>query len=123
MEFVPESSLERGAGADRKAAGRAAARRRDAVVALRVAESVAGYGARRLADGLGPAQSRAAVLELAAELGEVAAMLRRLARVRAGERREEAAELAGLGLSNREIADRMGISPRTVGGYLQSADR
>jgi DNA-directed RNA polymerase specialized sigma24 family protein len=86
---------------------------------LRVAAASAEYGARQLADGLSPAEARRAAVEAAGELEATAAALRRLARLSGPQRRAVARSLAGLGWSRREIAVRLGVSDRTVFGYLR----
>jgi hypothetical protein len=102
-----------------EATAREVARRR-AVDMLRLAESIAGYAAAQLANGLGPAEARAAALDAAVELDAVAGKLRRLAvaRLDAAERRALAVELAGSGMSPRQIAGRIGVAPSTVCDYL-----
>ena len=57
--------------------------------------------------------------QAAEALAEVVVELRRLAPVEPGERREAAAELAGLGIPRREIASRLGITESTVRKYLR----
>ena len=86
---------------------------------LRVAEAVAGYAGRAVGDGLGPAGARLAAVEAAGELAEVAAVLRRLARLSASERRLLVHRLTGLGLSRVEVARRAGCSERTVYRWLR----
>ena len=97
-----------------------AARRRAADV-LRVGASACSYAAGRLADGLSPAEARQAALDVAGELELVAARLRRLARLDLGpaERRALAVELSASGMSQREVAEQVGVSKRTVWGYLR----
>jgi hypothetical protein len=78
------------------------ARRRAAVNALKLAESIARYGAEQVADGLGPAEAARAVIEAADALEHAAARLRRLTRpgrIDPAERRLLAARLAASGLS------------------------
>jgi hypothetical protein len=62
-----------------RAESEALARRRAAVVALRVAASVCAYAADRLADGMPPEQAGAAARAAAADLAVLAQELRRLA--------------------------------------------
>jgi len=100
---------------------REAARRRRAVGELRIAEAVAGYTAGRVGNGLGPEEARQAVAEAASALHLIAAGLARLARPDVAERRELAAELSAAGLRTREVAAVVGVSPRTVRGYLRAA--
>ena len=84
------------------------ARRREAVAMLRLGEMMCGYAAAQLGDGLPPEQARLAAVEVASELAEVAAALRRLARLSASERRLLVHRLTGLGLSRVEVARRLG---------------
>jgi hypothetical protein len=107
--------------AERGTLTREAARRR-AVDALRLAESIAGYGARQLADGLGQAEARSAALDVAGELETIAARLRTLARLDldAAGRRALAVELAASGMSREKIADRLGVTGETARRYLRS---
>jgi DNA-directed RNA polymerase specialized sigma24 family protein len=85
---------------------------------LRVGEAVCGYAASQLADGLGPEEARVAAVEAAGELAALAAQLMRLTRLRPADRRVLAVQLVGLGMSRREVADRLGVSDRAVRGYL-----
>lgn len=87
---------------------------------LRVAESLAGYAAGRVGNGLGPAEARLAAVEAASELAEVASVLRRLARLSASERSALVGRLTALGLSRVEVARRLGVSERTVYRVLRS---
>ena len=73
-EPVPESAEVR---AKRKAVARAMERRRRAVAELRLAESLCGYAAGQLANGLSAEQARLAALETAGALTAVAAIPRR----------------------------------------------
>jgi hypothetical protein len=98
---------------------REAARRRQAVATLRVAEATCAYAAAQLADGLSPEQARAAAAEMAGVLAATAEALRRSVRLGLAERRVLARQLAGLGLSKHEVAVRLGVSDRAVFGYLQ----
>ena len=103
-----------------EAAARESARR-EAVTALRIAGCVAAYAAGQIADGLDAGHARAAVAEAASELASVAAVLRRLSRpvgLDTAERRRQAVELAGRGLTHREIAVRLGMSRQAVSAYL-----
>ena len=90
------------------------AARRSAVTVLRLAEAIAGYAAAQLGDGLGPEQARAAARAAADELAETVATLRRLAGLTTGERRERAARLIASGMSQRQAAERLGVSRRTI---------
>ena len=71
MGAVPES-----AAVVRMRRTRASARRREAVAMLRLGETTCAYAAAQLADGLSPRQARAAAVEAASELAELAAALR-----------------------------------------------
>ena len=108
--------------AEREAIARQA-RRRQAVTVLRVGETVCGYAAAQLADGLSPEAARQAARDAAAELEVIAGTLRRLTRPRpdldAAGRRALAVELARRGLSHRQIAARVGRSERRVWDYLR----
>ena len=96
--------------------------RRQAIHALRLAEAVAGYAAGQVSDGLSPAEARRAVIEAAGALAALSAALRRLAWLDddPAERRAVARELAALGMSRRDVADRLGVSETAVRGYLNS---
>ncbi len=106
--------------ARRETTAREVARRREAVGMLRLAESIAGYAAGQLVNGLSPEQARRAALDAAGELDAVAGKLRRLAvaRLDVAERRALAVELAGSGMSPRQIAEQIGVAPSTVCDYL-----
>lgn len=96
--------------------------RRRAVDVLRVGESMCAYAAGQLANGLGPAEARVAALDVAAELAETAAALRRLARLDLdrAQRRALAVELAASGMSQRQIAELLGVHKRTVWADLRA---
>ncbi len=94
--------------------------RRQAVASLRLAQAVAGYAADQVADGLGPEDARAAVLDASEELARLAVLLWRLASPWPVDREALAVELAASGVPRWEIAMRLGVSPRTVRGYLLS---
>jgi hypothetical protein len=113
---VPESAE---AKARRKALARAVERRRRAVTELRLAESMCGYAAAQLANGLSAEQARLEALEVAGELVAVAAVLRRAAWTTTADRRRLAALWAGRGLRTGEIAARIGVSDFTVRAYLR----
>jgi Homeodomain-like domain-containing protein len=102
---------------------REAARRR-AVDVLTIASAIADYGARSIGNGLGPDEARRAAVEVAVELEHVAATLRRLARTDrldpAG-RRALAAELAADGISQRQIAARLGVTKKVIWDDLRRA--
>jgi hypothetical protein len=114
--IVPES-LER--AAERKTLTREAVRRRAAVDTLRIGESMCGYAAAQLANGLSPAAARRAALDVAGELELMAVELRRLTRLRPDERRGLAVQLAALGLPTRRIAAVVGVSDRSVRYYVR----
>jgi DNA-directed RNA polymerase specialized sigma24 family protein len=114
---VPEPAVS--ADAARMRLARQAARRREAITALRVGEAACADAASVLGNGVGPAEARSAALECAFELVEVAETLRRAVRLSRDERRRLAVLWTGRGLlSRREIADRLGVSERTVWRYL-----
>ena len=98
------------ADAVRRRLPREAARRRQAVATLRLAEAVARYAADQMANGLAPEEARAAAIDAAGELAELAALLRKLTRLGPAERRELALELGGLGWDKQRIAVRLGLS-------------
>lgn len=104
--------------ARRKALARAVERRRRAERELRLAGSLCIYCADQLGNGLSAEDARLATVEAAAELAEAAAVLRRLARLDPAGRRALAVQLAGAGMGQTEIAVRLGVSQRTVWGYL-----
>ena len=99
------------------------AARRQAADTLRIAAASAEYASRAVADGLSPEAARQAALDAAAELEVIAGTLRRLTRPRpdldAAGRRALAVALAGRGLSQRQIAARVGRSERRVWDYLR----
>lgn len=107
------------ADAVRRRLPREAARRRQAVATLRLAEAVARYAADQVANGLAPEQARAAAIDAAGELAELAALLRKLTRLGPAKRRELALELGGLGWDKQRIAVRLGLSDRTVRYYFR----
>lgn len=96
---------------------REAARRREAVNLLRIAECMCRYAASELGNGLGPAEARAAAAEAAGELAMVAESLRRLTRLGPAERRARAVQLAALGWSKHRVAVALGVSDRAVQAY------
>jgi hypothetical protein len=104
-------------GSDRckQARARRAAERREAVALLRLVADLAAYGATQVGNGLAPAEARAAIGELAGELAETAARLRRMARpLEAAERRRMVRLLTGHGLSGAAVAARVGLSEKSV---------
>jgi DNA-binding CsgD family transcriptional regulator len=100
-----------------KRAAREAGRRRQAADELRIAASLAMYAAEQIGNGLTPEAARAAVMDAAGELAAVSVSLRRLARLSARERAALAGHLAALGMSDPQIAARLGVSIHTVWGY------
>jgi hypothetical protein len=100
-------------------AAREAARRREAAELLRLVESLAGYAAGQLANGIGRGQARRVGLEAAEELSVAAVALRRLTRLSSAERRAEAARLRGLGYGTQQIADRLGVSMHSAWNYTR----
>lgn len=85
-----------------------------------MAACAASYAAAQLGNGIGPVEARQAALEAAGELEAVATAVRRLAREDPATRRVMARLLRGQGLSIRAVADRCGVSERTVRNYLAS---
>jgi hypothetical protein len=87
------------ADAARTRLARERARRRDAINMLRIAECGCRYASQQLANanGTGPEEARAAVLEMAGELAECAEAVRRVVKLSAAERRGLAIRLAALG--------------------------
>ena len=108
--------------AAREARARLAARRREVLAALRLAESVAGYAAGQVADGLGPVEARQVAVEAMRELAGVAAALARLTELAPGERRGLAVELRGVGLSAREVAALLAVAPGTARAYRRAGN-
>ena len=118
---MPETAAQsQSATAARKRAAREAARRRDVVTLLNVSGATIWYAVRQLGDGLPPEQARQVAIESAAELEAVAAALYRAVRLGPAERRSLARQLAAIGMSRREIADRLGVSDRAVWNYLRA---
>jgi DNA-directed RNA polymerase specialized sigma24 family protein len=114
---MPEPAVS--ADAARMRLARQAARRREAVTALRVGEAVCADAASALGNGAGPTEAREVAWATAVELVEVAEALRRTIRPTRFERQWMAQQWAGRGLlSKRQIADRLGVSERTVHRYL-----
>jgi DNA-binding NarL/FixJ family response regulator len=107
------------ADAVRRRVPREAARRRELVNLLNIAEAGCRYSASVLANGAGPAEARGVAVEMAAELSMVAEALRRLTRLGPAERRVRAAELVGAGWTRRQAAVQLGISERAVRNYLR----
>jgi DNA-binding NarL/FixJ family response regulator len=69
-------------------------------------------------NGLEAGEARELAAEIASELVAVAAILRRVAWRDVRERRVMAVQLAALGLPTKAIADRLGVSDRSVRNYL-----
>jgi DNA-directed RNA polymerase specialized sigma24 family protein len=96
-------------------AARQAARRREALVLLRIAECTCRYGASQLANGASPDEARDTALFVAGELAGMAEALRRAVRPSRAERQGQAVELVTLeGLSARQAAARLGVTERTI---------
>ena len=104
--------------AEQQRLGREAARRREAVTMLRITEATCRYAAVQLGNGAGRDEARETALFVAGELTVVAEALRRLTRLRPDERRALARQLDGRGCPRRQIADRLGISERSVWRYV-----
>jgi DNA-binding NarL/FixJ family response regulator len=92
------------------------AARRQAVDVLRLGESMCAYAAGQLANGLSAEQARQAALDAAADLAELSAALRRLTSLDLdpAQRRALAVELAASGMSQRQIAEQLGVSKKTI---------
>ena len=116
MGVVPESAAQ---SAERKRCAREAGRRRSAVNALNIGACACRYASTQLANGLNAAEARELAAEIASELVAVASILRRVAWRDVGERRVMAVQLAALGLPTKAIADRLGVSDRSVRNYLR----
>jgi len=88
---------------------------------LRLASATAAYGARQLSDGLSPEEARVAAVEAADALEAAAARVRLLsaARLSPAARRRRAVQLVASGLSQREAAAIVGVSPRRCWDYLR----
>jgi DNA-directed RNA polymerase specialized sigma24 family protein len=107
------------ANAVRKRLARETERRREAVALLRIAECGVRYAISELSNGTGPAEARDVAVEMASELSMVVGALRRLTRLSGPERRSLARRLVARGMSQREVADRLGVSTRTVWAYVR----
>ena len=112
---MPESAQ---SAARRKALARAVERRRRAVTELLLAESLCAYAADQIGNGLSAEQARLAALEMAGELTAVAAVLRRVGWLTVAERRALAVQFHRFGMPTRQIADRLGVSDRSVRNYV-----
>lgn len=108
------------APAEREQLAREAARRRSAVNLLRIMACTCDYASERLSNGASPAEAAETVVFVSGELSSVAEALRRLTRMSPAERRVRAVQLTQLGMSQAEIAARLGVSERAVRGYLNS---
>ncbi len=95
--------------------------RREVLTVLAITEATARYAASQLADGIGPAEARQTALFVAGELETAAVALRRLtlARADAAQRRALAVELVDQGLTQRQAAAVVGVSPRRLWDYLE----
>jgi hypothetical protein len=100
-----------------KRAAREAERRREAAALLRLMASACGYSAEQISNGMGPAEARQAVVEMAGEFAVAAQSLRRLARLPARQRAALGAFLAGQGMGTQEIATRLGVCAHTAWHY------
>ena len=114
MNAVPESA-ER--SAQRKRRARAAERRRQAITALQIGECACRYAAAQLGNGASPEDARLTALEMAGELVAVAEALRKAVRLDPAQRRALARLLAGQGMTQKQVAARLGVSERTVRNY------
>jgi DNA-directed RNA polymerase specialized sigma24 family protein len=101
----------------RQARQRRAAERREAVALLRLVADMAGYASGQIGNCLSPSDARAAVAEVAGELAEAAARLRRMARPGPAERRMVVQLMFARGLSGAQIAARAGVSEKTAYRY------
>ena len=90
---------------------------------MKVAQCTVASAVDQVANGLGPGESRQALLELAGELTATAALVRKAARLDVGERRVLARKLAGLGYTTKQVADQCGVSDVTVRHYLRGRRR
>jgi hypothetical protein len=106
-------------GSDRckQARARRASERREAAALMRLVAQMANYGAREVSNGLTPADARAAIGELAAELDAAAVRLRRIARPGPAERRMVIRLLFAQGMSGAQVAARVGLSEKSVYRY------
>jgi len=93
---------------------RRAARRRELVAELRVAESVIGYAARQLSNGISPQEAAELALESSAQLSDLAVALRKSVRLPADHRRMLVSRLVFLGYTREAAAARAGVSVKTV---------
>jgi DNA-directed RNA polymerase specialized sigma24 family protein len=85
-----------------------------------VAGGTIGYAVAQLSDGLSPEQAREAAVEAAVELEAVAAALRRLTRMGPADRRRLARLMVGSGMTQREVAVRLGVAERTVRSWREA---
>lgn len=96
------------------------AARRQAVDTLRIAASIAAYSAERIGNGLSPQEATRATADAARELELIVGQLRRLTRrnLAPAERRALAVQLVAEGLTQRQAAAQIGVSPRRAWDYL-----
>ena len=86
---------------------------------LALVECTARYGASTLANGASPDDAAETAVFVAEQLEAMAVALRRLAAPDGpAERRAQARRLAALGLPPPTIAARLGVSERSVRGYV-----
>ena len=81
---------------------------------LRVAESVIGYAARQLSNGIGPEEAAETALEASAQLSRLAVAIRKSVRLPLVHRRVLVSRLADLGYTQEAIGLRVGVSVKTV---------
>ena len=93
---------------------RRAARRREVVAELRVAESVIAYASQQLSNGISPDEARETALEASAQLSELAVALRKLVRLPVAQRRLLVASLTDAGYTQEQITRRAGVALKTV---------
>jgi hypothetical protein len=117
---VPESAVK---AAERKRLARRAADRRSAVRLLQITECTARYAASQAANGASPEEVRQTLLFTAGELVAVAEALRRAVRLSGPERRALALQMARFGTPTKVIADRLGVSGRSVRNYVLAGKR
>ena len=112
---MPETAA---SNAARKALAREGSRRRQAVNALAIGECACRYAKSELANGLDPDRARELVLEMAGELTAIAQVLRRVGWLTVAERRALAVLWSRSGMPTQQIADRLGVSTRSVRNYV-----
>ena len=109
--------------AERKRLARRAADRRQAANLLRITECTCRYAASQLANGASPEEATQVLLFAAGELVAVAEALRRAVRLSGPERRALAVQMARFGTPTKVIADRLGVSGRSVRNYVLAGNR